>query len=67
MKHEPLQLRVEEPSPGAFLWTVIETDSDGKPVKVLRSAEDASESYEAALAAGTRALNARLQRGEGAP
>lgn len=63
MNHEPLQLMVEEPQPGAFLWVLMETDTDGRPVRVARRAEDECVSYEAALAAGTRALNAQLQRG----
>lgn len=62
MTHQPLQLLVQEPDPGAFLWTLMETDAGGQPVKVARRAEDTFESYEAALAAGTRALNAQLHR-----
>jgi len=38
----------------------METDADGTPTQVARRSEDAFESYEAALAAGTRALNAQL-------
>jgi len=60
MTHQPLQLLVQEPRPGAFLWALMETDAGGKPVKVSRRAEDTFESYEAALAAGTRALDAQL-------
>lgn len=63
MTHEPLQLSVEEPQPGDFLWVLMQTDADGRPVRVTRRAEEASFSYEAALAAGTRALHAQLHRG----
>ena len=67
MKHEPLQLTVQEPQPGAFVWVLMETDAEGRPVRVARRSEDASASYEAALAAGTRALNAQLHRGAQSP
>lgn len=62
MKHEPLQLSVEEPQPGVFLWVLMHTDASGAPVHVARRAEDSCDSYEAALAAGTRALNAELHK-----
>lgn len=60
MTHPSMRLQVQEASPGAFLWTLMETDADGTPTQVARRSEDAFESYEAALAAGTRALNAQL-------
>lgn len=60
MKHQPLQLLVQEPLPGSFVWMLMETDADGRPVRVARRAEDACASYEAALAAGTRVLSAQL-------
>ncbi|MDI3384200.1 hypothetical protein ACFPPF_00560 [Xenophilus aerolatus] len=60
MTHPSVRLQVQEASPGAFLWTLMETDADGTPTQVARRSEDAFESYEAALAAGTRALNAQL-------
>lgn len=63
MSHQPLQLMVQEPQPGAFLWVLMETDAEGSPAKVASRAEDTTSSYEAALAAGTRALNAELHRG----
>ena len=64
MKHEPLQLSVEEPQPGDFLWVLMETDARGRPLRITRRAEAACGSYEAALAAGTRALNAQMHRDE---
>lgn len=66
MTHEPLQLSVEEPQPGDFLWVLMETDAQGRPVRIARRAEATCASYEAALAAGTRALNAHLHRAEAA-
>lgn len=60
MKHQPMQLLVEEPIPGSFVWSLMETDDAGKPVKVVRRAGDAADSYESALAAGTHALDAQL-------
>lgn len=62
MNHEPLQLSVEEPQPGVFLWVLMQTDARGAPVRVARRAEEGCDSYEAALAAGTRALDAQLHR-----
>ena len=32
--HQPLQLVVKEPEPGTFVWTLMETDAGGQPVKV---------------------------------
>ena len=64
MKHEPLQLQIEEPEPGSFVWMLVQTDGSGAPVKVARRAEAGADSYEAALASGTRALNAQLHAGE---
>ena len=66
MAHPSLQLLVEEPVPGSFLWTVVETDDRGGRGRRLRSAEEPADSYEVALAAGTHALNAQL-RAQGAP
>lgn len=60
MNHIPVQLVVQEASPGAFLWALMETDANGTPTRVARRAESDFPSYEAALAAGTRALNAQL-------
>ncbi|RYF84303.1 MAG: hypothetical protein EOO29_00070 [Comamonadaceae bacterium] len=64
MKHEPLQLSVEERQPGDFLWVLMQTDARGRPERITRRAEAPYASYEAALAAGTRALNAQLHRAE---
>lgn len=64
MKHEPLQLQVEESEPGSFVWMLVQTDGGGAPVRVARRAESGADSYEAALASGTRALNAQLHAGE---
>jgi hypothetical protein len=61
MKH-PIKLTIDEPAPGSFTWTLLETDDSGKPQKVLKSAEYDSDSYEAALAAGTHAMDAELRR-----
>lgn len=59
MTHPTLQLLVEEPTPGAFVWTLAETDTRGQPTRLARRAEEPCDSYEAALAAGTHALNAQ--------
>ncbi|MDA7416979.1 hypothetical protein PGB34_11435 [Xenophilus arseniciresistens] len=53
---------MEEPQPGVFLWVLMQTDARGAPVRVARRAEEGCDSYEAALAAGTRALDAQLHR-----
>ncbi len=60
MTHPSLQLLIQEPVPGAFVWTLMETDGHGKTVKTARRSDDTFESYEAALAVGTRALHAQL-------
>lgn len=62
MTHPAIRLLVEEPTPGAFVWTLAETDARGKPTKVARRADEPSDTYEAALAAGTHALNAQMRR-----
>jgi hypothetical protein len=56
-----MQLLVEEPMPGAFVWTLAETDARGRPTKVARRATEPSDSYEAALAAGTHALHRQMR------
>ena len=63
MKHPPIKLTIDEPAPGAFVWTLLQTDDSGSPQKVMKAAEDGYDSYEAALAAGTRAMDAELRRG----
>jgi hypothetical protein len=62
MKHPPIKLTIDEPAPGAFVWTLLQTDDSGSPQKVMKAAEDGYDSYEAALAAGTRAMDAELRR-----
>jgi hypothetical protein len=61
MTHPALQLLVDEPVPGGFVWTLAETDGRGSQTKVVRRAQEPSDSYEAALAAGTHALHAQLR------
>ena len=60
--HPPIQLLVEEPLPGAFAWTLCETDAQGRALRVVRRSEDSFDSYETALAAGSHALGAQLQQ-----
>jgi hypothetical protein len=62
MKHPPIKLTIDEPAPGAFTWTLLQTDESGSPQKVMKAAEDGYDTYEAALAAGTRAMDAELRR-----
>ena len=61
MTHATLKLVIDEPHPGTYVWSLMETDDRGKTVKVARRADDACDSYEAALAVGTRRLHAALQ------
>ena len=58
--HKPIKLIVHEPTAGSFFWVLVQTAPDDGADKELKSAEDAADSYEAALAAGTRALDAEL-------
>ncbi len=58
----PIKLIVEEPAPGSFMWTLFETDAGGAPRKVLKSAEYGADTYEAALASGTRVMDAELRK-----
>lgn len=64
MTHPSLQLLVKEPVPGSFVWALMEIDGHGKAVKTARRSDDRFDSYEAALAVGTRALNAQLHAQE---
>jgi hypothetical protein len=57
----PIELIVEEPAPGSFVWRLLETDADGANRTVLRSAFDPADSYEAALASGQRALRSEIR------
>ncbi len=55
------KLIVREPAPGSFFWALMESDERGNVLKrEIESADTESDSYEAALAAGTRHLR-RLQ------
>lgn len=57
----PIELTIEEPLPGAFVWQLLETDDKGTHPRVLRKAYDAMESYELALSAGQRALQSEIR------
>lgn len=61
-----IKLIVDEPAPGSFFWVLVETSQGGDARRELKSAEDGADSYEAALASGTRALDALLRRREAA-
>ncbi|VTU15537.1 MULTISPECIES: hypothetical protein [unclassified Variovorax] len=58
----PIKLTIDEQVPGSFVWTLLETDTSGTPRKVLKTAEYGSDTYEAALAAGTRVMDAEIRR-----
>jgi hypothetical protein len=58
----PIKLVIDERPAGSFLWTLLECDADGAPHKVVRAAETGYDSYEAALAAGTRILEGEIRR-----
>ncbi|WP_431275652.1 hypothetical protein ACQ858_04780 [Variovorax ureilyticus] len=60
--NNPIKLVVDEPAPGSFIWTLLETDAGGAPRKVLRAAEFGADTYEAALAAGTRMMDAEIRK-----
>jgi hypothetical protein len=57
----PIELTIEEPLPGAFVWQLLETDEQGTHPRVLGKAYDAAESYELALSAGQRALKSAIR------
>jgi hypothetical protein len=59
---QPIELTIEEPLPGAFVWRLLETDAQGESPRILRSAYDASENYETALSAGQRALQSEIRQ-----
>ena len=61
-QHKPLKLIVDEPSPGSFFWVLVQTGPDGAEKQELKSSHEPADTYEAALAAGTRALNAMVRR-----
>jgi len=58
----PIELIIEEPALGSYVWRLLETDAEGANPKVLRDAFDAADTYEAALAAGQRALQTEIRR-----
>ena len=58
----PIELIIEEPALGSYVWRLLETDTEGAHPKVLRADFDAADSYEAALAAGQRALQTEIRR-----
>ncbi len=55
-----VKLVVQEPNPGDFVWALMESEEDGSDEHEVQSADAGVDSYEAALAAGTRALKRRL-------
>jgi hypothetical protein len=57
----PIELIIEEPLAGAFVWQLLETDDQGTHPRLLRKAFDAAESYELALSAGQRALQSEIR------
>ena len=59
---QPIELIIEEPALGSFVWRLLETDANGANPKVLRDAFDPADTYEAALAAGQRALHSEIRR-----
>lgn len=60
--NNPIKLVIDEPAPGSFVWTLLETDTSGAPRKVFKSAEYGADTYEAALAAGTRVLDSEMRK-----
>ena len=58
----PIKLTVDEPLPGQFVWTLLETDPDGGHPLILRSAGDPVDTYEAALASGQRAVDSEIRK-----
>ncbi|WP_422086118.1 hypothetical protein [Variovorax sp.] len=64
MNH-PIELTIEEPLPGAYVWQLLETDDKGQSPRLLRRAFDAEDSYETALSAGQRALRSEIRERAG--
>jgi len=52
----PLQLIIDEPAPGQFVWTLLEADPDGGHPLILRSAGDPTSTREEALALGEQVM-----------
>jgi hypothetical protein len=63
----PIKLVVDERAPGSFIWTLLECDAGGAPHKVLRAAEYGADTYEGALAAGTRMMDAEIRKNAALP
>ncbi len=59
---QPIKLIIEEPTPGSFVWRLLETDTEGGHARILRSAEDEADSYELSLASGQRAHDTEIRR-----
>ncbi|MFC5608239.1 hypothetical protein [Variovorax soli] len=59
---QPIELLVEEPAPGSYVWRLLLTDEQGGHPRVLRMAPDPADSYEVALAAGQAALRSEIRR-----
>ena len=64
MTHNPIKLIVDEPQPGSFFWVLVQTALDGSAPKEIKSSEGPVDSYEGALASGTRALDAMIRKRE---
>eukprot|EP01036_Dinobryon_divergens_P052190 gene52190-69825_t len=64
MKH-PIELTIQEPLPGAYVWQLLETDEKGESPRLLRRAFDAADNYETALSAGQRALRSEIRQRAG--
>jgi len=62
MTNTPIKLTIEEPTPGEFVWKLLQTDTEGTHPLVLRTADDTSGSYELALASGQRALDSEIRK-----
>lgn len=58
----PIKLVIDEPAPGSFIWTLLECDAGGAPRRVVRAAEYGADTYEAALATGTRMMDAEIRK-----
>ena len=59
---KPIKLIVDEPAPGSFYWVLVQTAPDGSAPKEIKSSEAAADTYEGALAGGTRALDALIRQ-----
>ena len=59
---QPIELLVEEPPPGSYVWRLLLTDQQGSNPRVLRMAPEPADTYEGALAAGQAALRSEIRR-----